>query len=284
MGFGNAIRKRAHGMPEARGLAAALALSLAAAGATQGQCALHDIPALAPDEAATRLGLALRETALSAAPGSLSEAEVSARFPAGASWSWAWRWPFAVLSLPSGRAAGLGDPSWELDFRARSGAWGWGASALLAVPLGDAGNGLGADAFSGAAFLSVARRGDGWAAGGAAGLHAMFADAAYGNGHAHAAAPVPLSGAYALAHPHADREFAYRAYWERDRPWGLGLAADGAHVLGTAMGAPGTDFAEGEASLRFDIAGASWKPSVRFPLSPDRRMRFGMGLAVARAW
>jgi hypothetical protein len=50
------------------------------------------------------------------------------------------------------------------------------------------------------------------------------------------------------------------------------------------MGVSGTDFLEGEAALRLEFAGASWKPSARFPLSPDRRMIFGAGLAVERAW
>jgi hypothetical protein len=275
-------------MREAGGLSAVFGLLLAASGAARGQCALHDIPASMPNQAGTRLGLAWRETALAAAPGSLSEAEVSAVFASGPHWSWAWRWPFAVLSVPAGTAAGLGDPSWELDFRARGGPWGWGASGLLSVPLGDAANGLGADAFSGAAVLTAAWTGNGWTAGVVAGLHGMFAGIGdgdgHGEGHAHTGGAVALSGAYALGHPHADREFAYRAYWEGGARWGPALAIEGAHALGTAMGAAGTDFLEGEAALRFAIAGATWEPSLRFPLTPDRRLLLGVGLAVARDW
>jgi hypothetical protein len=288
MEYRNATVERIGRMPGNRGLLPSLglglALMLAAVGAARGQCALHDVSASLPDPASARLGVAWRETALAAAPGSLSEAEVSAAFAAGPRWGWAWRWPFALLSVPAGTAAGLGDPSWELRFRARSGAWGWGASGLVSVPLGDAGNGLGADAFGGAAFLSAAWMGNGWTAGALAGLHGMFADIGRGGGHAHTGGAAALSGAYALGHPHADREFVYRARWEGRSAWGVGLAVDGAHVLGTAMGVSGTDFVEGEASLSIAGAGASWKPSLRFPLTPDRRLLFGLGLAVAREW
>jgi hypothetical protein len=284
-----AIRKRASRnrtgpASRGRGLPACLLLMLMAISPARGQCALHDVPALLPMEATTRLGLAWRETALAAVPGSLSEAEVSAVFAAGTHWGWAWRWPFAWLSVPAGMAAGLGDPAWELNFRSRAGAWAWGASGFVSAPLGDAGNGLGADAFGGAAFLSAAWMGNAGTLGAVAGLHGMLASGAHGSGHAHAAGAVPLSGAYAVAHPHADREFVYRLQWEGKWLWGLGLAMDGAHVLGTAMGVSGTDFVEGEASLRFAFVGAVWKPSLRVPLSPDRRLVLEAGLAVTRDW
>jgi len=98
-------------------------------------------------------------------------------------------------------------------------------------------------------------------------------------------AGAPLSQAYPLAHPHADRELVYRAQGNRDLgKVGLGLALDGAHVLGTAMGVPGTDFLEGEASLRIGFRTSVWKPFARFPLSPDRRMDCSFGLAAERAW
>jgi hypothetical protein len=261
-----------------------IVLFFAAVGAARGQCALHDLPATLPGGAPARLGLAWRETALAAVPGSLSEAELSAVFAAGPRWEWAWRWPFALLSVPEGTAAGLGDPSWELDFRARSAALAWGVSGMFSVPLGDAGNGLGSDAFGAAALLSAAWVGKGWTAGAAAGWHGMFAAGARGRAHAHTAGAVPLSAAYALAHPHADREIVYRARWEGNRPWGLAVAVDGAHVLSTAMGVSGTDFLEGEVALRFELAGAAWKPSLRFPLSPARRLLVGLGLAVSRGW
>lgn len=254
----------------------------ATAGAAWSQCALHDVPALVPAGSDARLGLAWRETGLANASGSLSEAEASAAFTLGEHWEWGFRLPFGILSIPSGTAAGLGDPSWQLGFRDRTGAFIWGASGLISVPLGDAGNGLGADAYGAAGFLSAGWEGNGWTGGAFAGLHGMFASG--GNAHAHAGGAVPLSHAYALAHPHARSELVYRLQWEAGPGRFVGLAMDGAHPLSASMGATGTDFLEGEASLRARFAGAAWKASFRFPLSPDRRLLFGTGLAATRDW
>ncbi len=278
------------------------AMISAMAGAAWSQCAMHDVPALVPGGSDARLGLALRETALAAASGSLSEAEASAAFALGEHWELGFRLPFGILSIPAGTAAGLGDPSWQLAFRGRGfgdrgflarrfgdrgflggvGGFVWGASGLISVPLGDAGNGLGADAYGAAGFLSAGWEGNGWTGGAFAGWHGMFASG--GNPHAHAGGAVPLSHAYALAHPHARRELVYRLQWEGGPGRILGLAMDGAHPLGASMGATGTEFLEGEGSLRARFAGAAWKASFRFPLSPDRRLLFGLGLAANRDW
>jgi hypothetical protein len=259
---------------------------LAGAGSAAAQCALHDAPALFSAGPAARLGLSIRSTALSAAPGSLSEAEISASFAAGPRWDASMRWSFAVLDLPAGRAAGLGDPAWEIGYRARAGDWTLGASGQVSAPLGDAGNGLGADAFGTAGYLSAAFARARWSAGALAGFHAMFATANGMEGmHMHGGADAPLSQAYALAHPHADRELVYRLEGARDLgPWGLGLALDGSHVVGTAMGVPGTDFLEGEASLRISLGSSLWTPSARIPLSARRRLDFSIGLTATRDW
>jgi len=263
-----------------------LFLLLAVAGTAAAQCALHDAPALfSADASSARLGLTLRGTALAAAPGSLSEAEISAGFAFGPHWDGSMRWPFALLSLPAGATAGLGDPAGEIGYRTRAGEWTLGTSLQFSAPLGDAGNGLGADAFGAAGYLSAALQREGWSAGALAGLHAMFATNGAAHMHMGSDAGVPLSHAYPLAHPHADRELVYRTQWDLVLgKAGLGLALDGAHVLGTAMGAPGTDFLEGEASLRFRFRTSSWKPFARFPLSADRRLDFSLGLTAERAW
>lgn len=260
-------------------------LVIAGACGAWAQCALHDAPSLYAAGPEARLGLALRGTALAAAPGSLSEAEIIAGFAPGPHWETSLRWSFAYLSLPAGTALGLEDPALEAGYRARAGDWTLGASGQLSVPLGDAGNGLGADAFGAAGYLSAAWARGGWSAGALIGYHAMFGSVGAGNMRMHDYAGAPLSMDYPLAHPHADREFAYRAEWGRGLGrWGLGLAVDGAHALTAAMGAPGRDFLEGEASLRIAAGSSVWKPSARFPLSPDRRLDFGVGLAAERGW
>jgi len=134
-----------------------LFLLLAGASAAGSQCSLHDAPALfSAQPSSARLGLTFRRTALAAAPGSLSEAEISVGLAFGPHWDGSMRWPFAVLSLPAGAAAGLGDPAWEIGYRARAGDWTLGTSGQFSVPLGDAGNGLGSDAFGTAAYVSAA--------------------------------------------------------------------------------------------------------------------------------
>jgi hypothetical protein len=257
-------------------------LLLAAACAASAQCSWHDAPALPSGGPAARLGLAWRETALSAADGALSEAEAFADFPLGDGHA-SLRWPFAILSLPAATGAGLGDPSLELGYRAQAAAWTLGIQARFSAPLGDAGAGLGSDAFGAAGYLSAAWARGGWAAGAWAGIRGMVGGRAGAHAHAHAGAS--LADAYALAHPHSDCEWAYRA--AAARVWGrteASLALDGAHVLGRAMGVPGRDFLEGEASLRFRIGTAEWKPSLRWPMSPERRLEISAGLSAARAW
>lgn len=258
---------------------------LAAAIAAAAQCALHDAAALFSGGPAARLGLIWRETALSAAPGTLSELDFSARVPAGPHFDFGLRWSFAVLDIPAGTGAGLGDPAVEIGAHGEHGAWTLGGGAQMSAPLGDEANGLGSGDFMAAGWFSALFRRDAWSAGALAGIHSM-AGADPSSAHArHIHAPATLGKAYAAAHPHSDLEMSYRAEGTRRfGRWGFSLAVDGAHVLGTAMGVAGGDFIEGEAGLGFASAGAAWKPSLRFPLSADRRADWVLGVGVEKAW
>jgi hypothetical protein len=257
-------------------------LLLSAACACRAQCALHDAPALAPVDSAARLGLAWSETALHPASGSLSEWEVTAALAPAPALSVGLRWAFAALSLPAGIGFGLEDPALDFGYRKRIAAWVLSAAGQASFPLGDAANGLGSGAFGLAGYLAAAWTRPAGSAGALLGIRGMSGSRASDmHMHMDMGDDVPLRQAYALAHPHADRELAYRVGWDGKR---LGLALDGAHVLGAAMGAPGSDFLEGEAAWRFPIGNTEWKASLRLPLSPERRLGARLGLSAERAF
>jgi hypothetical protein len=256
-------------------------LLLLTACACRAQCALHDAPAALQDSA-SRLGLAWSETALHPASGSLSEWEISAALAPAPDLSVGLRWAFAGLSLPAGIAFGLEDPALEFGYRKRLAAWTFGAAGQASFPLGDAANGLGSGAFGAAGYLAAAWARPAGSLGALLGIRGMLGGHASGmHMHMDMGDDMPLSQAYAIAHPHADRELAYRIGWDGKR---LGVAVDGAHVLGTAMGVPGSDFVEGEAAWRFAIGNMEWKASLRLPLSPERRLGARLGLSAERAF
>jgi len=272
----------------APGLSAVLApafilISPMAAGAAS--CGLHCLRAQSVETPGfLELGVSLRRSAIEYAgsPGTNSEAGFEARYWSPAGWAAGLQWPLGVLEYGGVTRIGMGNPMGFAEYRIPAGSANrLDIGAQLGVPLGNVGDGLADDRFMGAVYGALTRE-EGfldWNV--ALGLSAMLPPMEAGHSHGRKGAAPVIEGV-AIGSSHENLELLYRL-GAKKKTWDdaatLSLMLDGQHVLGSPMDREsGTDFLTLETGASFDMGGVVLAPSLRIPVSPDRRLDWGLSL------
>jgi hypothetical protein len=267
-------------------------LPTAMAAPARAACALHSVPIRTEGRPASlAIGASLRSIAMERAgtPGTYTELAMEARYAAEGHWSLGLEWPVGVLRLREDARTGIGNPSFQAEYRFNLGeAASLGLGGQASAPLGNSSEGSAGDRFMGAAYASLTRTFPAWLCNATAGVSAMLPPMRLDHSTMDHGDGAPASGqVYSIGNPHENMEILYRLTARKrimDDLASFSLALDGQHVVGeTMVPGSGSDFLAVELGLPLSFGATSLYPHAQIPVSDSKRMEWNLGLKASVA-